>query len=314
MGLDIVFMGTPLFAKHMLQGLYESHHRVVAVVTVSDKPAGRGKKIQESEVKRLAMEHGTPLLQPQSLKDPHFLSELAAFQADIFVVVAFRMLPEVVWKIPPKGTINLHASLLPDYRGAAPIHWAVINGEQKTGLSTFFINEKIDCGSLLLQEEIWIKEHWTTGMLHDVMLEPGSKLIVHTLDAIEENVAVAMPQQPAPTLKEAPKLTKENTKIDFSCSGEEITRLVRGLHPFPTAYCFLHDLKNQKQVVCKVLEATYIAGESKLTEPLKGTREGILFPCKNGYLCVQKLQLEGKKAMDFKAFLAGNDAQNYHVI
>jgi methionyl-tRNA formyltransferase len=313
MGLSLVFMGTPLFAKYMLQGLYQSEHRVLAVVTVADKPAGRGQKIQESEVKRLALENGTPILQPQSLRDPQFLSDLSAFQADLFVVVAFRMLPEIVWKMPPKGTINLHASLLPHYRGAAPIHWAIINGEQKTGLSTFFIDENIDCGSLLLQAEIKIEEHWTTGRLHDAMLEPGSMLIVQTLNSIEGNGVVSKPQQASEALKEAPKLTKENTKIDFTRPGEEIARLVRGLNPFPTAYCYLLDIKHQKQVHCKIFEGKCISGDSVLSEPLKGSQEGILFPCKNGYFSAQKLQLEGKKALDFKAFLAGNDAGNYRL-
>lgn len=313
MGLKLVFMGTPLFAKHMLQGLYQSQHEVLAVVTVADKPAGRGQKIQESEVKRLALEHGTPILQPLSLKDPHFLEALASFQADLFVVVAFRMLPEVVWKMPPKGTINLHASLLPNYRGAAPIHWAVINGEKKTGLSTFFINEKIDSGSILLQKEITVEKHWTAGILHDAMLDPGCQLILETLDAIELGTVVGQPQLTQAVIKEAPKLTKENTLVDFSRSGEDIERMIRGLNPFPTAYCYLMDIKNQQTLLCKIFEGKFLVGTSDLSAPLFATKEGINFPCKDGYVCVQKLQLEGKKAMDFKAFLAGNDASNYRL-
>jgi len=314
MGLNVVFMGTPLFAKHMLEGLYSSEHRVLAVVTVADKPAGRGQKIQESEVKRLALEKNTPLLQPQSLKDPQFLSELSAFRADLFVVVAFRMLPEIVWKMPPKGTINLHASLLPNYRGAAPIHWAIINGEKKTGLTTFFINERIDCGSVLLQKELAIENHWTTGMLHDAMLAPGSQLILDTLNAIEHGTAMAQPQEVVDVLTEAPKLTKENTFMDFSRSGEELERMVRGLNPFPTAYCYLEDIKNQQNLLCKIFESKYLKGVSALSEPLSATKDGINFPCQDGYLCVQKLQLEGKKALDFKAFLAGNDPRNYRLV
>lgn len=313
MGLKLVFMGTPLFAKHMLQGLYQSQHEVLAVVTVADKPAGRGQKIQESEVKRLALEHGTPILQPLSLKDPHFLEALASFQADLFVVVAFRMLPEAVWKMPPKGTINLHASLLPNYRGAAPIHWAVINGEKKTGLSTFFINEKIDSGSILLQKELTVEKHWTAGILHDTMLDPGCQLIEDTLDTIELGTAVGLPQGTQAVIKEAPKLTKENTLVDFSRSGEDIERMIRGLNPFPTAYCYLMDIKNQQTLLCKIFEGKFLVGTSDLSAPLFSTKEGIHFPCKDGYVCVQKLQLEGKKAMDFKAFLAGNDASNYRL-
>ena len=313
MGLKLVFMGTPLFAKHMLQGLYQSQHEVLAVVTVADKPAGRGQKIQESEVKRLALEHGTPILQPLSLKDPHFLEALASFQADLFVVVAFRMLPEVVWKMPPKGTINLHASLLPNYRGAAPIHWAVINGEKKTGLSTFFINEKIDSGSILLQKELTVEKHWTAGILHDTMLDPGCQLILETLDAIELGTVIGQPQGTQAVIKEAPKLTKENTLVDFSRSGEDIERMIRGLNPFPTAYCYLMDIRNQQTLLCKIFEGKFLVGTSDLSAPLFPTKEGIHFPCKDGYVCVQKLQLEGKKAMDFKAFLAGNDASNYRL-
>lgn len=314
MALKLVFMGTPLFAKHMLQGLYQSQHDVLAVVTVADKPAGRGQKIQESEVKRLALEHGTPILQPHSLKDPRFIEELASFKADLFVVVAFRMLPEIVWKMPPRGTINLHASLLPNYRGAAPIHWAVINGEKKTGLTTFFINEKIDSGSILLQKELTVENHWTTGILHDAMLDSGGQLIIETLDAIERGTAVGQPQRIQGSIKEAPKLTKENTLVDFSRSGEAIERMIRGLNPFPTAYCYLLDIKHQQTLLCKIFEGTFLEGVSDLSAPLFGTKEGINFPCKDGHLCVQKLQLEGKKALDFKAFLAGNDASNYRLV
>lgn len=313
MGLKLVFMGTPLFARYMLEGLLQSKHSVLAVVTVADKPAGRGQKIHESEVKRLALEHNIALLQPLSLKDATFLTRLASFEADLFVVVAFRMLPEVVWRIPPKGTINLHASLLPNYRGSAPIHWAIINGEHTTGLSTFFINDRIDQGALLLQKEIGIGDYWTTGMLHDAMLEPGSQLIKDTLDAIETNTAIAHPQETLIKVNEAPKLTKANTMIDFNRSGQEIERFVRGLNPFPAAYCYLLDSKNNRRLLCKIFEGKFVKGAVTFSKPLKAAQEGILFPCADGHYCVQKLQLEGKKVMDFKAFLAGNDPSIFRL-
>lgn len=313
MGLKVVFMGTPLFAKYMLQGLLESKYPVVGVVTVADKPAGRGQKLQESEVKRLAQAQRIPLLQPTSLKDPEFLSKLAAFDADLFVVVAFRMLPEVVWNMPRMGTINLHASLLPNYRGAAPIHWAIMNGEEQTGLSTFFINDRIDCGELLLQHTLNIAPRWTTGILHDAMLEPGSQLILATLNALEQGTLKATPQKPTSDLKEAPKLTKLNTRIHPQFSATRIDRLVRGLNPFPSAYAVFIDQKSLKQVLCKIHEGFPMDGTSDPKEPLKPSPQGILIPCKEGYFCVTKLQLEGKKSMDFKAFLAGNDPTNFRL-
>ncbi|MFM7388121.1 MAG: methionyl-tRNA formyltransferase, partial [Bacteroidota bacterium] len=178
---------------------------------------------------------------------------------------------------------------------------------------TFFINEKIDSGSILLQKELTVENHWTTGILHDAMLDPGCQLIKDTLDAIELGTAVGQPQGTHALIKEAPKLTKENTLVDFTRSGEDIERMIRGLNPFPTAYCYLMDIKHQQTLLCKIFEGIFLEGESDLSAPLFGAREGIYFPCKDGYLCVQKLQLEGKKAMDFKAFLAGNDASNYRL-
>lgn len=314
MGLTLVFMGTPLFSKHMLEGLLRSDHKVLAVVTTADKPAGRGQKLKESEVKRFALDNGISILQPLSLKDPAFLENLAAYQADIFVVVAFRMLPEAVWKMPPKGTINLHASLLPNFRGAAPINWAIIHGEKKTGLTTFMINEHIDCGSILLQKEVTIKDHWTAGMLHDAMLDPGNQLIQETLKGIEESTLQGKTQINATLLKDAPKLTKENTRINFCHSGKEIERMVRGLNPIPAAYCYLQDIRTSQHLLCKILEGSFKKGASNLSDPLAASPEGIIFPCIDGNFYVQKLQLEGKKILDYKAFLAGNAAGNYRLV
>ena len=312
MGLKIVFMGTPLFASHMLEGLISTSHKVVAVVTVADKPAGRGQQLRESAVKETAKKAGIPILQPSSLKDEVFLAELKAFEADVFVVVAFRMLPEVVWKMPAKGTINLHASLLPNYRGAAPINWAIINGESQTGLTTFFINEAIDCGAILKQHRIDILPGTTAGELHDQMLDPGADLILETLHAIENNLDESIPQSATDSVKEAPKLTKLNTRVNFNATGIEITNLVNGLNPYPSAYCLLRHIPTQRIMNFKLFKGVFIA-EERPTVGLTSTKDGILIPCKDGYFCVQLLQAEGKRSMNHKEFLAGNDITQFEV-
>jgi len=312
MGLKIVFMGTPLFASHMLEGLISTTHKVVAVVTVADKPAGRGQQLRESAVKETAKKASIPILQPSSLKDEAFLADLKAFDADVFVVVAFRMLPEVVWKMPAKGTINLHASLLPNYRGAAPINWAIINGEAQTGLTTFFINEAIDCGAILKQHRIDILPGTTAGELHDQMLDPGADLILETLHAIENNLAESIPQSATDSIKEAPKLTKLNTRVNFNATGLEITNLVNGLNPYPSAYCLLRHIPTQRIVNFKLFKGVFVADEHP-TEGLSSSKDGILIPCKDGYICVQMLQAEGKRSMNHKEFLAGNDITQFEV-
>lgn len=313
MGLRIVFMGTPDFASHMLTGLISSHHTVVGVVTVADKPAGRGKQLRESAVKLRAKEFGIPILQPNSLKEESFLTELGTFNADIFVVVAFRMLPALVWKMPPKGTINLHASLLPSYRGAAPINWAIINGETKTGLTTFYINDAIDCGAILKQNELKIFPGLTAGELHDQMLSPGVRLIIETLDAIESNNAQSIPQDINLSEKNAPKLTKINTQIDFSKTGIEITNLVNGLNPYPSAYCLLQHNSSHRIFNFKIFSGFFVA-DNQPNQWLSSCKDGLLFPCMDGYFCVQNLQMEGKRKMNYKEFLAGNDIKQYSLI
>jgi methionyl-tRNA formyltransferase len=312
MGLKIVFMGTPLFASHMLEGLISTTHKVVAVVTVADKPAGRGQQLRESAVKETAKKASIPILQPSSLKDEAFLADLKAFDADVFVVVAFRMLPEVVWKMPAKGTINLHASLLPNYRGAAPINWAIINGESQTGLTTFFINEAIDCGAILKQHRIDILPGTTAGELHDQMLDPGSDLILETLHAIDKDLAESIPQSATDSVKEAPKLTKLNTRVNFNATGIEITNLVNGLNPYPSAYCLLRHIPTQRIMNFKLFKGVFIAEEHPAVG-LTSTKDGILIPCKDGYFCVQLLQAEGKRSMNHKEFLAGNDITQFEV-
>jgi methionyl-tRNA formyltransferase len=313
MGLKVVFMGTPAFASYMLEGLISSSHRVVGVVTVADKPAGRGQQLRESAVKETAKKAEIPILQPISLKDESFLAALQAFDADVFVVVAFRMLPEVVWKMPSRGTINLHASLLPNYRGAAPINWAIINGESQTGLTTFFINEAIDCGAILKQHTMEILPGTTAGELHDQMLDPGVNLILETLHAIENNLAESNPQSATDSIKEAPKLTKLNTRVNFNATGLEITNLVNGLNPYPSAYCLLRHKPSQRMVNFKIFSGVYVPEEHPL-QVLSSNKDGILFPCLDGYFCVQTLQPEGKRSMNYKEFLAGNDISQFELI
>ncbi len=312
MGLNVVFMGTPAFASYMLEGLISSNHRVVGVVTVADKPAGRGQQLRESAVKETAKKAEIPILQPSSLKDETFLAALQAFNADLFVVVAFRMLPEVVWNMPSRGTINLHASLLPDYRGAAPINWAIINGETKTGLTTFFINATIDCGAILKQHTLEILPGTTAGELHDKMLDPGVHLINETLNDIENKLATSVPQVLIDSIHEAPKLTKLNTRIDFNHTGAEITNLVNGLNPYPSAYCILKHIPSQRLMNFKIFGGVFIADEHP-HEGLSSNKDGLLFPCKDGYFCVQTLQMEGKRGMNHKEFLAGNDISQFTV-
>ena len=309
MGLKIVFMGTPGFARHMLESLVTSSHSVVGVVTVPDKPAGRGQQLRESEVKQFAKEKQLTILQPMSLKDPAFLTELRALNADVFVVVAFRMLPEVVWKMPRLGTLNLHASLLPNYRGAAPINWAIINGDKHSGLTTFFINEEIDCGAIIKQCTIAIQPDWTAGILHDAMLVPGAQLLIETLSSIEKNEVIPMPQPNSEALNSAPKLTKLNTKIEFDRPGNEIVQHILGLSPYPSAYCLLIHQPTQKTQNLKILDAHFIEGKSSNT-PFQ-SKEGIFFPCKDGLINITRLQLEGKRAMSYKEFIAGNDIVQY---
>ncbi|MCX7987518.1 MAG: methionyl-tRNA formyltransferase, partial [Bacteroidales bacterium] len=242
MGLRLVFMGTPEFAVPSLKILHESRHDVVAVVTAPDKPAGRGMKIQQSPVKIYALDHSLPVLQPVKLKDPDFIKHLAEYKADLFVVVAFRMLPAEVWQMPPKGTVNLHASLLPQYRGAAPINWAIINGECVTGVTTFFIEQEIDTGQIIFSEKVDIDPNETAGELHDKLMNIGAKLLLKTVDAIETGAFQPIPQnvisEIAP-LKIAPKIFKDTCKINWNQSATHIHNLVRGLSPVPAAFAYL---------------------------------------------------------------------------
>ena len=253
--MRIVFMGTPDFALASLKALVENNYNVVGVVTVADKPSGRGQKLHQSPVKVYAESKGIPALQPLKLKDENFLSELKALQPDLQIVVAFRMLPEVVWRLPKYGTFNLHASLLPNYRGAAPINWAIINGEKQTGVTTFFIDEKIDTGAIIAQAVTPIDTHETAGTLHDKLMLQGADLVLKTVDSIADGTCTTQPQDKEITFTEAPKIYKETCKINWEEYGMTIERLIRGMSPYPTAWAeFPH--KGEK-LAAKVYDAVF---------------------------------------------------------
>ncbi|RYJ51744.1 methionyl-tRNA formyltransferase [Flavobacterium petrolei] len=302
--LRIVFMGTPEFAVGILDTIIKNNYEVVGVITAADKPAGRGQKLKYSAVKEYALAHNLTLLQPLNLKDETFLAELKALNANLQIVVAFRMLPKVVWEMPSLGTFNLHASLLPNYRGAAPINWAIINGETKTGVTTFFIDDKIDTGAMILSSEIPIDETENAGHLHDRLMELGSKTVIDTLEMIEtENVSTEI-QKDTNDIKTAYKLNKENCKIDWTKSAQEINNLIRGLSPYPAAWCFFED-KNEEWNV-KIYEAKIISEEHN--HPIGSlicTKKEMKIAVKNGFIQILNLQFPGKKKMSAPELLNG---------
>ena len=295
--LRIVFMGTPEFAVGILDAIYKTNHEIVGVITVADKPAGRGQKVKYSAVKEYALENNLPLLQPTNLKDESFLAELKSLNANLQVVVAFRMLPEVVWKMPKLGTFNLHASLLPNYRGAAPINWAVINGETKTGITTFFIDEKIDTGAMILNQEITIGETENAGELHDRLMQIGCKTVLETLTLIENNSVQLTIQNENKDIKTAYKLNKENCKIDFLKSGKEIYNLIRGLSPYPSAWFDFIDGENVNAV--KIYEADFeIEKHDFKAGKIILTKKELKIATVDGFLNIKNLQFPGKKRMN----------------
>jgi methionyl-tRNA formyltransferase len=302
--MPIVFMGTPGFAAHILETLVENGQNIVGVVTVADKPAGRGKKLHESEVKKIALKHQLTLLQPTHLKDPIFIEALKALNAAVFVVVAFRMLPELVWKIPAKGTFNLHASLLPQYRGAAPINWAIINGEKTTGVTTFFIDEKIDTGAVIDQKAISIEESDTAGSLHDKLMTLGADLVAKTLLDIEKGTIAPKSQANEGALKEAPKIFKEDCRINWSQDGKDIENFIKGMSPYPTAWTHLN--QERETVILKIFEATFIkmSHNSKIGSIIKSKKE-LKIAVRDGFIVLLKIQLPGKRAMNILEVLNG---------
>ena len=306
--LRIVFMGTPEFAVASLDALIKAGYNVVGVVTAADKPAGRGMKINESAVKKYAIEHGLKVLQPEKLRNPDFLEELKSLNADLQVVVAFRMLPEVVWNMPRMGTINLHGSLLPQYRGAAPINWAIINGEKFTGVTTFKLKQEIDTGNLLLQDSFQIGEDESAGEVHDKMKDIGAQLLVRTVKGLVEGTLKETPQSSitnskgeASTLKHAPKLFADACKIDFSKPVEEVHNLVRGLSPFPGAYTYLNG--KMLKIIKSKKEITHPASPQGQFET--DNKTFLKFACADGYLQIKEIQLEGKRKMTIEEFLRG---------
>ena len=303
--LRIIYMGTPDFAVESLRALVEGGYNVVAVITMPDKPAGRGHQLQYSAVKQYALSVGLPLLQPERLKDESFLQELRSYSADLQIVVAFRMLPEVVWNMPRLGTFNLHASLLPQYRGAAPINWAVMNGDTETGATTFMLQHEIDTGNIILQERISIADDENVGSVHDRLMMIGANLVTRTVDTIieAENQGVALPTIPQNNdieLRQAPKIFKDTCAIDFSRPAQQVYNHIRGLSPYPAAWI------NQMPATHPLAELlkgakVYKAAVTQLSEQ-KGH---IIVPCADGYIDILELQLPGKKRMDAPALLNG---------
>ena len=306
--LRIICMGTPDFAVESLRQIHKSGRKVVAVVTAPDKKAGRGQKIQQSAVKKYAEENKLPVLQPTNLKSEEFIAELKAFQADIQVVVAFRMLPEVVWNMPAMGTFNLHASLLPNYRGAAPINWAVINGEEYSGVTTFFLKHQIDTGDVILQEKVKLAPRETAGSLHDKLMNVGGKLVIKTFDLIESGDYELKSQDQLidsnSPINEAPKIFREDCEIQWHKSAEEVDRLIRGLSPYPAAWTSIKSLSNGKKLNLKIFKAKPTEIQSKSKE-IKIIDRKLHIGTKDYFLEIEELQLEGKKRMTASSLLNG---------
>jgi methionyl-tRNA formyltransferase len=299
--MRIIFLGTPDFAVASLKAMVEAKHEVVAVVTMPDKPAGRGMKLQQSPVKQYAVSQNIPVLQPEKLRNPAFIEELRSYKADLQVVIAFRMLPEIVWNMPPLGTINLHASLLPDYRGAAPINWAIINGETVSGVSTFFLKHEIDTGDILLSAACEIGSNTNAGELHDTLMHLGATVMLQSLELIKAGNTQGMPQGES-SKKVAPKIFKAHCQIDWNQPGQNIINLIRGMNPYPAAFTFI----NSKQV--KVFKARF-EPNTAAGEPTKITCDQKSFlkvGCLDGFIYLLDVQMESKKRMDIESFLRGN--------
>lgn len=301
--IRIVFMGTPNFAVTILQHLIENNYNVVGVITAPDKPAGRGRKLNQSAIKKYALSQNLPILQPKNLKDSDFNSELKALKANLHIVVAFRMLPKSVWSMASLGTFNLHASLLPAYRGAAPINWAIINGETKTGVTTFFIDEKIDTGEIILQKEIPIKEDETVGQLHDTLMYLGANLVTETVDLIAKG-NVKTTKQPELEEKSAPKLYPHNCKIDWSKSLEGIYNHIRGLNPYPSAWTTI--INDNKEITAKLYKVAkeFCSHKFDIGKIITSKKE-LKVATKDGFLIINEIKLSGKKLMDTQSLLNG---------
>ncbi len=314
MGLKIVFMGTPEFAVETLDAIVAAGYEVAGVVTVPDRQVGRGQKVAFSAVKEYALAHDLRVLQPEKLRDEGFLEELRGIGADLFVVVAFRMLPKVVWAMPRMGTFNLHASLLPQYRGAAPINWAIMNGEKETGLTTFRLNEQIDEGEILLQRKTAIGERETAGSLHDRLAAMGRELVVETIRGLESGELKGKAQETTGELKPAPKIFKEDCKIDWTKSGEEIENFVRGLSPYPAATTRVRTEKGEERQI-KVYETEYEKGEKIAKKTIENDAKKVLkIGCGDGFVRILSLQMEGKRRMTTEEFLRGTNVNDWKIV
>jgi len=311
--MNILFLGTPDFATASLRQLVEAGENIVAVVTAPDKPAGRGQKLSSSSVKQYAESVGLKVLQPTNLKSEEFLHELNLLKADLAIVVAFRMLPKVVWNLPKYGTFNLHASLLPQYRGAAPINWAIINGEKETGVTTFFINENIDTGNILFQEKVEIRNDETAGSLHDKLMNVGAQLVLKTAKAIKEGNINPIPQNEVSELKAAPKIFKETCKVNWEKNIGEVYNLIRGMSPYPAAWSSFKNTTAGSSLSFKLYEVTKEEGNSIPLEIKTDEKTFLKIGCTNGWIDVKEIQLEGKRRMPIDDFLRGFKIEDYQI-
>lgn len=307
--IRIAYFGTPEFAASQLEAILKAGYEVAVVVTMPDKPAGRGRKIQYSDVKKTALEHNLPLLQPEKLKDPMFLEQLASFQANLFIVVAFRMLPAVVWQMPELGTFNLHASLLPQYRGAAPINFAIINGETETGLTTFFLNEEIDMGAVIMREKVAIRPDETAGELHDELMVLGNQVVVETIKKIEKGEVCALPQDEmteGQPLKPAPKISKEFCNVDWSQDCQTVYNHIRGLSPYPAAHTSILS-ENGEVIELKIFSSVieHCLPEVPVGSVVTDNKKYLKIALKDGFIHLTQVQQAGKKAMPIADFLRG---------
>jgi len=311
--LKIIFFGTPDFAVESLSRLVDGGYNVAAVVTMPDKPAGRGRQLQQSDVKRYAVEHGLPVLQPVSLKDEAFIEQLRSCEAQLFIVIAFRMLPEAVWQMPPLGTFNLHASLLPRYRGAAPINWAVMNGDTETGVTTFFLKHEIDTGDVIQQRSCPIGRQDNVEAVHDRLMVMGADMVLETVDAIIAGTVKPIPQDQMLTAGQqatpAPKIFKDTCRIDWNRPAEDLYNHIRGLSPYPAAWTTIHDAQDNELTTLKVFATSepepFATEEAPAPGTLRATRKTLHIACADGWLQILSLQQSGKKRMDTDAFLRG---------
>lgn len=319
--MRIVFLGTPDFAAYTLSKLIESGHEVVAVITAPDRKAGRGQKLQESAVKKIALQHNLPCLQPSNLKDPDFIQHLKSYQAELQIVVAFRMLPEVVWNMPERGTMNLHASLLPYYRGAAPINWAIINGESYTGVSTFLLEHKIDTGHIILRKKIAIDKRETAGSLHDKLMKEGAKIVLESVALIIHGKAEPLAQDDLlakendlEKLPEAPKIFREDCKIDWQKKAKQIDQKIRGLSPYPAAWTKLRRKSDNKHFNLKIYDCLPTDRSSIEPGVITVSDNRLYVACGDNLIELLELQLEGKKRMVIKDFLNGIELADYEMV